>query len=223
MGSDNQDIKIIVDTREPDYLVALLSQMGIEVGRKMVTPGDYILSSECAVERKTVQDFISSMFSGRLFEQAEALKEAYAKPTFILEGDVEWQLKEMRNPRAFWGAMLRIQLNMGIPVVATPTLHHTADLLYTLAKRLQRTKEKKIAIQHKPRLMTDRDWQIYVVASLPSIGDELARRLLGHFKTIRKVFQTDTSGLEKVEGIGKAKAKRISQLLDEEFCQQKQF
>ena len=81
-------IKITVDTREPEHLVVLLTQMGVEVSRRMITPGDYIISSKCAVERKTVHDFMGSMFSGRLFEQAEALREAYAKPLLILESDV---------------------------------------------------------------------------------------------------------------------------------------
>ena len=61
---------------------------------------------------------------------------------------------------AFWDALLRLQVDMGIPVIATPTFLHTANSLYTLAKRLQRTKVEKIAIQPKPRLMTDRDWQL---------------------------------------------------------------
>ena len=62
--------------------------------------------------------------------------------------------------------------------------------------------------------MTERDQQIYVVSSLPGIGDELARRLLSNFKTIRKVFQADVNDLNKVEGVGRAKAERMSKLLD---------
>ena len=57
----------------------------------------------------------------------------------------------------------------------------------------------------------------YCLASLPNIGDELASRLLKHFKSVRRVFQTNKVELEMVEGIGKVKAERINQLLDEEF------
>jgi ERCC4-type nuclease len=217
LKNDDEGVKMTVDTHEPDYIVALLVQLGIDVERKMITPGDYVLSSDCAVERKTVQDFINSMFSGRLFEQAEALKEAYAKPLLILEGDIELELEQRKNPRAFWGALLGLQVNMGVPIISTPTFLHTADVLYILAKRLQRKKAGKIAVQHKPRLMSDRDWQIYVVAGLPSIGNELATRLLRHFKSVRRVFQAVESDLEKVEGIGNAKAKRIHRLLDMQY------
>jgi ERCC4-type nuclease len=210
-------IRITMDSHEPDHIAALLVELGVQVEKKPITPGDYVLSSECAVERKTVGDFFNSMFSGRLFEQAESLKNAYAKPMVILEGDVESELSRRKNPRAFWGAMLRLQVDMGVPIIATPTFLHTADSLYTLAKRLQKAKVEKIAIQHKPRLMTDREWQLYVVASLPGIGDEIAARLLKHFKTARNVFEASEKDLMKVEGIGDCKASRIRKTLDKEF------
>ena len=62
--------------------------------------------------------------------------------------------------------------------------------------------------------MTDFDRQLYVVSSLPTIGDELASRMLNQFKTVRKIFQSQKKELQKVEGIGKIKAKRITQILD---------
>ena len=49
---------------------------------------------------------------------------------------------------------------------------------------------------------------------IPTIGDELASRLLRQFKTVRKIFQSQKKELEKVEGIGKIKAKRVTQILD---------
>ena len=152
------------------------------VRRKLLTVGDYVLSADCAVERKTARDFVNSIFDRRLFEQAQALKDAYPKPMIILEGDIGFELAQRQNPRAFFGAMLRLELEMQIPVMPTPSPKHTADMLHTLAKRLQRKRKEKIPIQHKPRLMTERDQQIYVIASLPGIGDELAGRLLSNFK-----------------------------------------
>lgn len=65
--------------------------------------------------------------------------------------------------------------------------------------------------------MTYRDLQIYVVASLPGIGDEMATRLLKQFKTVRKGFQATETGLEKVEGIGRVKSAKLGRLLDTEF------
>ncbi len=210
-------LQIVVDSREPDYVPALLLERGIEVERRTITPGDYVLSSNCAVERKTVNDFVNSVYSGRVFVQVESLREAYNMPILILEGDFEEEIAQRKNPRAFWGALLKIQADMGVPVLNTPTVSHTADLLFTLAKRLQKKKENKISIQHKPKMMTDMDWQTYVVASLPSIGNEMATRLLTHFKSVRNVFHASEKDLMEVEGIGKCKASRIKSLLDKDF------
>jgi ERCC4-type nuclease len=133
-----ESVKIAVDMREPEEIVSLLTELGVSVERKVFTPGDYVLSAEYAAERKTVADFMSSLFKGTLFEQLEMLKEGYPKPLLILEGDIATRLRGSKNPRSFWGGLLRIQVDMGVPVLPTPTLRHTAELLCTLAKRLQR-------------------------------------------------------------------------------------
>ena len=217
MKSDNMALKIVVDKREPDIIVALLMELGMDVERRTITPGDYIISSECGIERKTVNDFMNSVFSGRVFEQVYRLREAYGKPILILEGEVEEELTKRNNPRSFWGALLKLQSDMGIPVLSTPTLFNTANLLYTLVNRIQRKKQDRISIQHKPRLITKKELQVYIVASLPSIGSELAERLLKHFGSVRKTFQADISDLMKVEGVGKIKARKIKDILDEKF------
>ena len=217
MNPNNMALEIVVDKREPDIIVALLMELGMDVERRTITPGDYIISSECGIERKTVNDFMNSVFSGRVFEQVYRLREAYGKPILILEGEVEEELTKRNNPRSFWGALLKLQSDMGIPVLSTPTLFNTANLLYTLVNRIQRKKQDRISIQHKPKLMTQKDWQVYVVASLPSIGGELAERLLSHFGNVRKIFQANISDLIKVEGVGKVKAGKIKDILDKKF------
>ena len=217
MKSSNMALKIVVDSREPDLIVALLVELGIDIEKRTITPGDYIVSSECGIERKTVKDFINSVFSGRVFEQVNRLREAYEKPILILEGDIEEELVLMNNSRSFWGALLKIQSDMSIPVLCTPSILNTANLLYTLANRIQKKKQDKISIHHKPKLMTQKDWQVYVVASLPSIGGELAERLLIHFGSVRNIFQANLLDLIKVEGVGKVKARKIKDILDEKY------
>ena len=210
-------LNIIVDTREPDSLVALLSQMGVNVERKQVTPGDYIVTDECAVERKTVNDYMNSLFQGRLMEQMIRLKEAYKRPLLIIEGNLAYELEGRKNPRAFWGSLLSIELDMGIPAVVTTHIGQTAEALYTLLKRLQTERKRRISPRHKPPIMTETEQQIFIVAGLPSIGEELAERLLTHLGSVRAVFQASKSQLTQVEGIGEVKAARITKLLDSRF------
>jgi len=212
-------VKIVVDSREPDVIAVLLVQLGVEVERRAVTPGDYILSSECAVERKTTQDFFNSLFSGRLFEQVERLKEAYAKPLLIIEGDVGEELADRLNPRAFWGALLKLQIDYNLPTINTYNTFQTVDLLVTLAKRLQQQPAEHIKLRHKPKILSERERQIYVVCGLPGIGEGLAIKLLTRFGSVRRVFNASKFDLMEVEGIGEVKAERITKLLDAPFTQ----
>ena len=100
----------------------ILLQSGINVERKQISPGDYVLSDEYAIERKTINDFFSSLFSGRLFEQVERLKNTYRKPLLLLEGDLSEGLQDRKNTRAFWGALLRIEMDWEVPVITTANL-----------------------------------------------------------------------------------------------------
>lgn len=212
-------VKIVVDSREPDVIAVLLMQLGLEVERKPVTPGDYILSSDCAVERKTTQDFFNSLYSGRLFEQVERLKASYTKPLMIIEGDVKEELANRLNPRAFWGSLLKLQIDYNLPTVNTYDALQTADLLATLAKRLQSRSAEPIKLRHKPKVLSERERQIYAVCGLPGIGEGLAVRLLSYFGSVRRVFCASRAELMRVEGVGEVKAERITKLLDAPFSE----
>ena len=78
--------------------------------------GDFICSERVCVERKTGDDFISSIVDGRLFEQAEELKENFAKPIILVEGDY---YAGGMNENAIKAALASIILNYEIPVIMT--------------------------------------------------------------------------------------------------------
>jgi DNA excision repair protein ERCC-4 len=49
--------------------------------------GDYILSPEICVERKSITDLIQSFNSGRLYSQCEAMSAHYKTPVLLIEFD----------------------------------------------------------------------------------------------------------------------------------------
>ena len=51
--------------------------------------GDYILSPEMCVERKSLSDLRQSFLSGRLYNQAEAMTKHYKTPILLIEFDRE--------------------------------------------------------------------------------------------------------------------------------------
>lgn len=49
--------------------------------------GDYILTPDVCVERKSLSDLIGSLNSGRLYNQAQAMTRYYKKPILLIEFD----------------------------------------------------------------------------------------------------------------------------------------
>ena len=52
-----------------------------------LTVGDYVLTPEICVERKSVRDLITSLRNGRLYNQAETMLQHYKNPLLLIEFD----------------------------------------------------------------------------------------------------------------------------------------
>ncbi|KAI0475917.1 DNA repair endonuclease XPF [Xylariaceae sp. FL0804] len=80
--------RVVVDVREfRSSLPSLLHGRNLNVVPCMLTVGDYILSPEICVERKSVGDLISSFKDGRLFNQCETMFQHYRSAVLLIEFD----------------------------------------------------------------------------------------------------------------------------------------
>ncbi|XP_017064567.1 DNA repair endonuclease XPF isoform X2 [Drosophila eugracilis] len=80
--------KVIVDMREfRSDLPCLIHKRGLEVLPLTITIGDYILTPDVCVERKSISDLIGSLNSGRLYNQCVQMQRHYAKPILLIEFD----------------------------------------------------------------------------------------------------------------------------------------
>jgi len=214
-------LRIVADTREtPSGIPQLLEERGLYVQKKSLDIGDYIIG-QYAVERKTINDFISSLYSGRLFEQAERISQAYSKYLLIAEGDTQEALSELTNPKVYWGTLLALAISYDFKLFFTADQEQTTDVLYLLAKQItSRGKDARPLLVKKPRMATTKDWQLTVLGSLPTIGPKLAEKLLRSFGSVRNVFHASKVELAVKGGIGEARARKIQQLLDAEYRSQ---
>jgi len=78
---------LYADTREPRYIIELLSKWGVQTRIKKLDVGDYIIG-DIGVERKNVHDFYRSIIDKRIFDQLRRLKEAYNNAILIVEGEL---------------------------------------------------------------------------------------------------------------------------------------
>lgn len=80
--------RVVVDVREfRSSLPSLLHGRSMVVVPCMLTVGDYILTPNICIERKSVRDLISSFKNGRLFNQVETMLQHYKFPMLLIEFD----------------------------------------------------------------------------------------------------------------------------------------
>ena len=211
-------IKIVVDSRELRSNVAKkLYELGAEIQSEPLEVGDFLLSDEVAVERKTVDDFLQSIIDGRLFSQLSHMVTCFAKPIVIIEGDEDIYNLRMIHPNAIRAAIAAIAVDFRVPIISSQSEEETALFLYTIAKREQIEKNKSVNIRGEKKPLSDKFLQEYLVAGLPGVGIGIARNMLKHFRTVEKVFTANEKELEEVDKIGKLKAKKIRETLTKEY------
>jgi ERCC4-type nuclease len=206
--------KIIVDTRESVYVIGYLEELGADIELRSISPGDYIVAKGFAIERKTVGDFLRSIYDKRLFEQMERLSRAYPRYSLLVEGNIGYELAHLKNPLVFWGALAKLVSEFNPPIIFTMNERQTAEFIFSIAKKCQEEKEKAPIARYKPKAYTLTEMQLLAVQGLPGIGPKMADRLLKRFKTVRRIFTAHPIELRGVPGMGKKKEKIITEFLD---------
>ncbi|MBT3407473.1 DEAD/DEAH box helicase [Candidatus Woesearchaeota archaeon] len=210
LKKEKNDFLIIVDHREKaSNLIKEFEIHNIKINLKSLNCADYILSENVAIEYKLDDDFIQSIFDGRLFTQAKELSSLYLKPIMVIESNNGiFNTNNISNSQIF-GAITSLLLDYNIPVIFTRNKKETVDFFISIIKREQGDNFKYFNphTSNKPKDTID---QIeYVISALPSIGFSLAKVLLYHFKSLKNIANAKMSDLLKVEKIGESKAKYI--------------
>ncbi len=79
---------IIVDMREfRSELPSILHKRGFQIEPCTLEVGDYVITSQICVERKSINDLIESLSNGRLYNQASSMSRAYKIPVLLIEFD----------------------------------------------------------------------------------------------------------------------------------------
>ncbi len=215
-------MRVIVDYRERNILPLLDDILG-DYEMRNLPVGDFLLAKEDAVliERKSAYDFLSSMRTNRLWEQLERMLvpevEGYpvVRRALLVHGSFSDALEDSGfGWNHLMGAMMEIQYRYGIPVFHAEDDEALREFFRIMMKREEEGKnfgdvERRWFRESPRREMSDEEWKIYILSSLPQVGEKLARNLLKQFGSIENVAKANILELRKVEGIGEKKAKRI--------------
>jgi ERCC4-related helicase len=206
---ENQPL-VYADTREVSELVEKIRQRGSRVEVKQLDFGDFVVSSEIVIERKTLDDFVKSIYDGRLFKQLASMNEKYARPILVIQGDRK-RLSGI-GETAFYGALASILADFKVPVFFALNEKEVAEIIFHIARREQAEKKKETRIREGRKPATLSENQRYIVSGIPGISGVLADRLLSNKETIEKLFSSSELDLLKIDGIGEVMAKRIREL-----------
>ena len=175
-------VRIVVDERERNSRIPdLLRQAGAIIDFAQLKVGDYIVSPETAIERKTIRDLINSIYDGRLFVQCSELAQHYSKPIVIIEGNIldlldvpppeidDDQLRILieRVPLTY-NALAAVALDFRIPTIHTPSAEYTSQLLVTIVnKSLQEGRSNGPLLKRIKKGNLIYTQQLSILSSLP--------------------------------------------------------
>lgn len=202
-------VKILVDVEEQRSPVpSCLEALGVTAESARLPAGDYLLSKDVAIERKTVRDLHRSLVNGMLWSQLFALRRVTSRPYLLVEGA---NLDAGRvSARGVRGALLHIA-GSGVCVVRSLDPPDTALWLYLIAQR-----DQAKAAGVTPRRRGRRRMAVSpagVLATVSGVSPVTANRLLSRFGSIARIAAASESELRGVEGIGPRRAAELHRVL----------
>ncbi|KAG0097557.1 hypothetical protein BGZ93_002491 [Podila epicladia] len=217
-GEDAPLPRIVVDSREfRSSLPSILHSQGMILDPATITVGDYVLSPNICVERKSISDLIQSFASGRLYTQVEAMAVHYAHPVLLIEFDQDksFSLQDKSEIRADI-SVTEISSKLVLLTLAFPTLrliwsssvHATVEIFEDLKRS-----EDEPDVAAAQAVGVDPDQEIDsafnltpqdILRSLPGITSKNYKQVMTSVQNIRELAELDIAGLSAILGEGPA-------------------
>ncbi|MBT4258030.1 hypothetical protein HOD88_02515 [archaeon] len=193
-------IKIFVDYREKNCFVPTnLINLNFEVEFRELKVADYLVNN-IAIERKSIEDFLSSMKSNRLSQQIQDLQQ-YENKLLIIEGIEEQELYNDYqttgiSANAIRGFLLSITIKHKIPLIFSKSQKDTAQFISVLARK----KETESSLNVRKKSLNKKEQMQFILEGFPGIGPKAAKKLLTEFKTIKEIMNSSQEELKKIIG-----------------------
>ncbi|MCX8154488.1 MAG: hypothetical protein N3C61_01485 [Candidatus Micrarchaeota archaeon] len=189
---------IIVDYRENLLIEFLKPRMNIVISN---LPVDVVIGN-IAIERKTIDDFESSIIDGRLFEQIRILKQ-YQNPVIAIETGMPSRI----HVNSYYGTLAKL-VKERISVMRYSNIEELGGIITFLARDNQ--SESKIVWKK------DVDDPVRsVIQSLPGVGTKRAEMIMREYTSLREFFNSDIERLQRV--LGKGLGERIYRIINQKY------
>lgn len=201
---------IFADYREKDVIELLKQNRKIKVVEDNLDV-DFIIA-DIGIERKTINDFVNSIFDKRIFEQLE--KESnFKKFIIIVEGRSIYLNEEKRE--IFYGMLSKIIATKNVSIIFTEDIFETVNILEKISEKyssgfvtLPKTKVRKKKKEIDKAAVS-------VLAAFPGISYKTAERILKTFKSIKNFVNAEKHKLVGI--LGEKRAEKILKIINYEF------
>jgi len=200
-------VVVVADYRERE-VSSHLKKLGAIVNTQPLEVGDFLASEKVAIERKSYDDFVSSIIDGRIFDQARNMKDNFEVPLLLIEGYSDREI----NDNALKAAVAALVLDYGVSILTSRNEYDSAKLIFWIAKKEQHLAGSGIGIRVGKKPKATAELQEFVAASIPGVSTVLAKRLLERFGSVERIFSAKEEELREVKGIGKKLASKIKKL-----------
>lgn len=222
-GDNSPQITIYADGREraskilkklsliPDINLVIVENMGL---------ADYVCSNDLAGERKTAEDFLSSLVGnekGKVLRQCRDIAIEYDVAILFLECTLD-ELLSIRNihANAIFGALQSI-IESGCRIKFTGSADGTVAYLVQKAREEQEGKTTVFSPHGNKTKRTIREAQEYVMSSFDGVGGKTGQNLLIEHGSLIKTFNKSLEELQDYKGINKPAILRFYNLLHAEY------
>ncbi|KAK5148733.1 hypothetical protein LTR04_000580 [Oleoguttula sp. CCFEE 6159] len=220
--------RVVVDVREfRSSLPSLLHGRNVVVVPCMLTVGDYVLTPDICIERKSVRDLISSFSNGRLYNQAETMLLHYKNPMLLIEFDAQksFTLEPFADLSATVGAASLhasdLQSKLVLLTLAFPRLriiwssspYQTAEIFEELKKQQDEPdpiKAVQIGLEHGDEAGENRPFSQVpqdMLRAVPGVGGKVLGRLTLEMGSVADVANAEEEVLARM--VGKEAARQI--------------
>ncbi|XP_075370918.1 DNA repair endonuclease XPF isoform X2 [Mycteria americana] len=226
-GQEQKSVQqtVIVDMREfRSELPSLIHRRGIDIEPVTLEVGDYILTPDICVERKSISDLIGSLNNGRLYTQCISMSRYYKRPILLIEFDPNksfsliprGSLHQEISSNDVTSKLTLLTLHFPkLRILWCPSPHATAELFEELKQNHpQPDAETAMAVTADSEILPESDKynpgpQDFLL-KMPGINTKNCRALMNHVKSIAELVTLSKDELSKILG----NAANATQLFD---------
>ena len=210
--------KVVIDSREQSRITSATQyyeNQGYEVEVTELPIGDYIFNNQVCFEYKTIPDFISSIQSGRVFNQAINMAENYDYHYVIIQGDEHTRSRSLGMSRNY----IPVNITQYLGAIAslnrfTTVIESYNPIIEEAYYRMQITAHK--ALMNKPLVKKfpkkHRNPALnFLCYSIYGINYKKAQVIVDTYEleSLDELFELTKEKLLNIEGIGEKTAQNI--------------